>query len=249
MALAGNSVFLTDVFGTIYFHNEVNANNIISRITLDSYGTLNSIGILNSVGPILDSSGSSGTSGQILSSISSGVQWISPSTNFTLTTASTQQFTCFNSIWNNYNITLSLKATSSVIPVKIQIGTSSLATSTDWNYNYSNAFCPYDNGTYNATVAKNVYSGRGNIHPLYLGSTTGSSVVYSVFEFTIYNPFNSILSTFIKSNNQWYSGNNGGNYIVNGYLNAAAGANSFDTLYLYFGSAIDGGTLSVRGFN
>jgi hypothetical protein len=73
---------------------------------------------------------------------------------FNLSTAATQQFTCFNSQWSNYNITLSLlQIETTVRDVKIHIGTSSLATASVWNYNYSNVLCLYDAGTYNATTS------------------------------------------------------------------------------------------------
>jgi hypothetical protein len=166
---------------------------------------------------------------------------------FNLSTEQEQNVNCFSSQWNNYNCTLCLNSQSTSVSIKI--GNNGTPTSTVWNYNYSNIVCSYDNGTYNAdTTPMTVYGGRGNGSPLYIGGSSEYDFLNDVFEFTIYNPYNN-KSTGIKSFNQYYQGDGGGNYIVNGYLNNN-GAESFNSLFLYFGNTIDpGATLSIRGFN
>ena len=160
---------------------------------------------------------------------------------FTLGTNSPQSFQCFNSQWSNYNITLCLNAAAQT-NIEVHIGNNGIATTTVWNYNYSNIF-----GSLGGTVPV-LKAGRINGQPLYIGGTTEYNILNEVFEFTIYNPMIS-KSTGIKSNNQYYDNNDGGNLIINGYLDAG-GTDTFNTLFLYFSTIIDAGaTLSVRGFN
>lgn len=163
---------------------------------------------------------------------------------FNLGTGTTQNVNCFSSRWNNYNCTLCLNAGQ--VDVKVHLGNTvngvATPTITDWNYNFSNIF-----GQLGGTTAT-IQAGRDNDYPLYIGGTSNYDQLNDVFEFTIYNPMVN-KSTGIKSNNQYYQSNDGGNYIVNGYLDNGS-SETFNTLFLYFSGTIDaGGTVSVRGFN
>lgn len=163
------------------------------------------------------------------------ITFVAQSRSFPIGSATQQSFpSCFTGQFSNYAITITFINTISANlgKVFIHVGTSAAVSTTNW--------------TVNVTDMTKILciSGKFTQPTFQVGTMNGAIPSVDLFDCTLYKTG---AYTYIKASNQTYAADDGsgGNSIANGFT----AASNWDTLYLYIDKPIDGGTLTVRGFN